>query len=54
MNAPATRFVRDSLLLVPVPRVFFLPFLPGSRTRPGFLPNLGLGLGLPGACRFLP
>lgn len=58
-NELATRFARDVLLLVPVSLVFFLPFLLESRTRLGFLPNLGLGLALLalavlGVRRFLP
>ncbi len=45
-NELATRFARDVLLLVPVSLVFFVPFLLEPRTRIGFWPNLGLGLGL--------
>lgn len=45
-NALATRFARDVLLLVPVSLTFFVPFLLEPRTRFGFWPNLGLGLGM--------
>lgn len=45
-NALTTRFAREVLLLVPVSLVFFVPFLLEPRTRFGFWPNLGMGLGL--------
>jgi hypothetical protein len=43
-NALLTQFARDVFVIVPVSLVFFVPFLLETKTRFGFVPNMGIGL----------
>lgn len=43
-NALLTQFARDIFVIVPVSLVFFVPFLLETKTRFGFVPNMGIGL----------